>query len=82
MVNSGSWGGETLDGPGANPDGTYDRVDIYDPAANTWRMGPALPTARHGIFPVVDAGRILVAGGGPVAANSQSTVFEIIWPND
>ena len=30
------FGGETLDGPGATGKGVYDRVDIYDPAANAY----------------------------------------------
>lgn len=75
-------GGETLDGPGATERGTYDRVDIYDPRTRTWRRGPDLPTARHGIFPVLDAGRILVAGGGTEAGHSASPVLEILWPRD
>lgn len=33
------FGGETLNGAGANPRGTYDRVDIYDPVAR----GPSTP---------------------------------------
>lgn len=75
-------GGETLDGPGATESGTYGRVDIYDPGTRTWRRGPDLPTARHGIFPVVDAGRIVVAGGGTEAGYSFSDVVEIIWPSE
>lgn len=73
-------GGETADGPGANDAGTYDRVDIYDPRARTWRAGPPLRTARHGIFPVADAGRILIAGGGTRAGFSSSAGLEILWP--
>jgi len=75
-------GGETLDGPGATATDTYDRVDIYDPVSMTWRRGPDLPTARHGIFPVVDAGRIVVAGGGTESGYSFSDVVEVIWPSD
>jgi hypothetical protein len=75
-------GGDALDGPGASAQGTYARVDIYDPAARSWRRGPDLPTARHGVFPVVDAGRILVAGGGAGATGSRSDVLELIWPRN
>ncbi|MEZ5317124.1 MAG: kelch repeat-containing protein [Vicinamibacterales bacterium] len=73
-------GGETIDGAGATPDHVYDRVDIYDPRTNTWRAGPPLRTARHGIFPVAYEGQIIVAGGGVRSANSQSMVTEQIWP--
>jgi len=36
-----------------------------------------MPTARHGIFPLLRAGRIYLAGGGVHSANSQSTIFEV-----
>jgi N-acetylneuraminic acid mutarotase len=74
-------GGETLNGPGATPDHVYNRVDIYDPTTNTWRLGPPMPTARHGIFPLYYAGRIYVAGGGIHSGGSQSTVLEIYTPD-
>ncbi len=72
-------GGETRRGAGATTSGVYARVDIYDPRANRWRRGPDLPTARHGIFPLLDHGRVLVAGGGTRAGFGQSTVFEALW---
>jgi N-acetylneuraminic acid mutarotase len=72
-------GGETLDGPGANENGVYDRVDIYDPGTNVWTEGPPLARPRHGIFPiVVGTRRILVAGGGDRAGASASDVLEIL----
>jgi hypothetical protein len=70
-------GGETLDGSGATPANVYNRVDIYDPGSNTWRLGPVMATARHGIFPVLHAGRIYIAGGGVQAGGSQSATLEI-----
>lgn len=73
-------GGETVTGRGATKNHTYNRVDIYDPVRNTWREGPPLPTARHGIFPVAYEGMILVAGGGDHAGASSTNVVEIIWP--
>jgi len=73
-------GGETEHGPGATPKGTYDRVDIYDPNTNRWRAGAPLPTARHGIFPVLHEGLVVVAGGGAVSGNSQTQVMEVLWP--
>jgi hypothetical protein len=79
-VNGEFWilGGETLDGPGATATGTYDRVDIYSPATRTWRTGPPMPTARHGIFPIAVGSRIYVAGGGIRAASSMSRVLEVL----
>ena len=70
-------GGETEDGAGATRSGVYSRVDVYDPATNTWSTTTPLPTARHGIFPLSVADRILVAGGGVKAALSASDTFEI-----
>jgi N-acetylneuraminic acid mutarotase len=70
-------GGETLDGAGASAERVYNRVDIYNPGRNTWRQGPALPTARHGVFPLLQAGRIYVAGGGREAGTSSTAAFEI-----
>ncbi len=71
-------GGETLDGPGATPEGVFDRVDIFNPATNSWREGPRMPTGRHGIFPVLAGDRILVAGGGTRAASSISGLLEVL----
>ena len=71
-------GGETLDGPGATADHVYSRVDVYNPTTNSWRAGPAMPTARHGIFPVLDGTRIHLAGGGVQAGHSSSTVHEVL----
>ncbi len=73
-------GGETLDGSGATDDGTYARVDIYDPVANRWRIGPPLGVARHGHHPVAHNGRLLVPGGGTAAGASQSSVLEMLLP--
>ena len=72
------FGGETLNGAGANRRGVYDRVDIYDPVANHWRSGPAMPTARHGIFPLKVGDRIFVIGGGTKAMTSSSTIAEVL----
>ncbi|MDX2097166.1 MAG: kelch repeat-containing protein, partial [Leptolyngbyaceae cyanobacterium bins.59] len=71
-------GGETTSGTGATAQGVYNRVDIYNPVTNTWRSGSAMPTARHGIFPILYAGEIWVAGGGQQAGFANSDVFEIL----
>jgi len=53
-------GGYTLGGGG-----TYlDRVEIYDPANNTWTTGTPLPAPRINAMMGVIAGKLYVAGGG------------------
>ena len=74
-------GGETVSGTGATKGHTFTRVDIYDPQKNTWRAGPPLLSGRHGIFPLADAGLIVVAGGGTVAGGSSSRLIDVIWPH-
>jgi N-acetylneuraminic acid mutarotase len=73
-------GGETRDGPGANADRVYARVDIYDPRRSRWRRGRDMPVPRHGIFPLEVGGRIFVAGGGTRAGGSVSTTFDYYNP--
>ncbi len=70
-------GGETINGPGAAPGNVYCTVHAYDPVANAWRTERPVPTARHGIFPVVYEGKLYVAGGGVVAGFSASDAFEV-----
>jgi N-acetylneuraminic acid mutarotase len=71
-------GGETASGAGATSNLVYDRVDIYNPATNKWRLGTPMPTARHGIFPLLYNGGIYVAGGGVHSENSNSVILEIL----
>ena len=71
-------GGETTKyGTGQVAGDVYNRVDVYNPFSQTWRLEAPMPTARHGIFPVVGAGKILVAGGGDHTGISSSRVFEV-----
>lgn len=72
-------GGETKDSPAADANNVYDRVDIYNPATNTWRIGTPMPTARHGIYPVEHAGVIYIAGGGIKAGISSSNLLEAYY---
>lgn len=71
------FGGKPEDGSGANEHGVYARVDIYDPQTNRWELGASMPTPRHGIFPVVIADRVYVAGGALVAGGSASRILEV-----
>ena len=70
-------GGETANGAGATANGVYNRVDIYNVASNTWRLGTPMPTARHGIFPVLYGNRIYVADGGIINSVSITSLLEI-----
>ena len=57
------------------PNGVYNRVDIYNPATNTWRSGPALPLGMHGMYPVTDGNSIYLTGGGGRSGLSSSSTF-------
>lgn len=72
-------GGETSlsNDPEADPDRVFAQVFAYNPATNTWRQDARMPTARHGIYPLLFQNRILVVGGGVKFGNSQSTVHEV-----
>jgi N-acetylneuraminic acid mutarotase len=72
-------GGETTPtGTGQVAGNVYNRVDVFNPSSLTWRRDAALPTARHGIFPLAYDDRIFVAGGGVQASQSASNVLEIL----
>lgn len=70
-------GGETLDGPNATPQHTYNRVDIYNPTTNTWRLGAPMITGRHGIFPLLYGDQIYVAGGGAIGGDGDTGINEV-----
>jgi N-acetylneuraminic acid mutarotase len=74
-------GGETLTGAGATAAGVYSRVDVYNPTTRQWRLAASIPTARHGIFPLLFDGQIYVACGGVHSGESASEVLEIYAPN-
>jgi glucose/arabinose dehydrogenase/N-acetylneuraminic acid mutarotase len=73
-------GGETslANDPEADPDRVFAQVFAYDPMTNSWRQEARMPTARHGIYPLLFQSRIFVVGGGVEFGNSQSTVHEIL----
>ncbi len=71
-------GGETTStGTGQVAGNVYNRVDVYNPTTNSWRLEVLMPTACHGICPVVADGRVFVAGGGVQAGQSTSTVLQL-----
>jgi N-acetylneuraminic acid mutarotase len=70
------FGGETASGPGAVAGNVYDRVDVYRPATNTWRLDKKMPHPRHGIFPVLYQSRMFLAAGGTQAGTSGSKFLD------
>jgi N-acetylneuraminic acid mutarotase len=59
---------------------TFDTVEAYDPAANTWRTLAPLPTARHGIQAAVcDGGVYIAAGGRTQGGANPSSVHEVFF---
>ncbi len=64
---------------GEGPSGVSRRVDVFDPVAGSWRAGPELTVGRAGAAPVLDGGRILLAGGRSPSGEAMAR-FEYIWP--
>ena len=61
--------------------GAYDTVEAYNPATNTWRAVENMPTARHGIYPVLHNSFIHVIAGGPQEGHGISDIHEIFNTN-
>ncbi|MCB0339287.1 MAG: IPT/TIG domain-containing protein, partial [Bdellovibrionales bacterium] len=58
------FGGETTpQGSGQVAGNVYDRVDVYNPTTNSWRLDAPMSFPRHGIFPLLYNDRILLPGG-------------------
>jgi hypothetical protein len=55
-------------------------LEYYTPSTGQWARGPDIPIGVHGMSPAFDAGtnRVYVAGGGVVAAGSQSNHLQIL----
>jgi N-acetylneuraminic acid mutarotase len=61
-------GGVVLDGKfyvvgGHEPSGSWDKLDVYDPATNSWNTLAPMPTPRWGSTVGVINGKLYVAGG-------------------
>ena len=65
-------GGETDNGPGATANHVYNRVDIYNVASNTWRLGTPMPTAEHSTCGALHGNRIYSAGAGLASGTPAS----------
>ncbi len=71
-------GGETTSqGTGQVAGNVYDRVDVYDPIQQTWRLDTAMPNPRHGIYPILCDRKIYVISGGVVASISSSDIVDV-----
>jgi hypothetical protein len=71
------FGGQTRTGASALPGGVYDRVDVYDPAANSWRLEAPMGTGRHGTTPARYGSRIFLVGGGEVSGSVAGNAAEV-----
>jgi hypothetical protein len=69
--------GEFLVLGGESSSAVFAEVQAYDPLQDSWRLETPLPTARHGIFPVLFKSRLFVVGGGIAAGFSTSNVMEV-----
>ncbi len=73
------FGGLTLPGSssggGVLPSGLIERVDVYDPSSDSWRVEAPLPTPRHDHGTAIFQGRIFVVGGYG-QGNAPSAVVE------
>jgi Kelch motif len=60
---------------------TYNTVEAYNTATNTWRSLAPMPTARHGIQAAICNGGICVADGGTIqGAGGATNVHEVFHP--
>jgi Kelch motif len=60
---------------------TYNTVEAYNTATNTWRSLAPMPTARHGIQAAICDGGIYLADGGTTqGAGGATNVHEVFVP--
>ena len=57
------------------------RVDIYDPAGDSWRPGPDLPGAETHVAVVTFGGDVIVSGGftGPFTGGARPPTTDAVW---
>lgn len=66
-------GGE---GASGTPQNTFRQNEEYDPAADSWRALPDMPTPRHGLYAAAVGRAIFTPSGGPIAGATYSNVNE------
>ncbi len=66
-----------------NPDspyGTFDQVEAYDPATNTWARLAPMPLPRHAAGAVALGGRIFLPGGSLRQGSGVTAIMDIFEP--
>eukprot|EP00050_Salpingoeca_kvevrii_P020040 m.93512 g.93512 ORF g.93512 m.93512 type:complete len:598 (+) comp8690_c1_seq1:94-1887(+) len=70
-----------MGGEAFQPCETFDRLDIYNPATNTWRSGEPMQHARHGLWPVFVEDKMYVILGGQAACTFGDSYYsEVYYP--
>ena len=68
------FGGE---GPSGRPERTYEEVEEYDPATDSWRSLTPMPNPRHGFYGATIGDAIYLPAGGLVAGLNVSQVHDV-----
>ena len=75
VVVLGGLGSDEIDDPTAEP---WSRVDVYDPAGDTWSAAPDAPFARFALAAAARDGLVFVLGGRDAAG----AVTDEVWVLD
>ena len=73
-------GGHEEDPEDEDPEVATDRVDVYDPAADSWQQLATMPTVKHSHAAAVVDGKIYVVGGGLPGSELFSDALEAYDP--
>lgn len=60
--------------------GTFDAVQAYDPATDSWTRLTPMPTARHGLGAAVVGDATYVVAGGRSPGSTDSDANEAFTP--
>ena len=69
------FGGE---GNRASPVGIFHEVEVYDPAATTWRSLDPMPVPRHGIAAAAQGNRMYVPGGALIEGFGTTPIHQAL----
>jgi len=87
-IASGVLGGRILvfggEGPSGRPEQTYQEVEEYDPATDSWRSLTPMPNPRHGFYGATvtagaDGPRVHLPAGGPRAGLTVSRTHDVFF---